>query len=89
MSWRPGIPELALILVILIFIFGAKRLKDIAKGAGEAVSEFKKATSEPPKKKKEDEAVIEAAKKLGIETEGRSVKQILTDMNEKVVKKEG
>ena len=73
------------VLVILIFIFGAKRLKDIAKGAGEAVREFKKATSEPQKKKEEEEALIEAARKMGIETAGKSIKQILEEMSKKAL----
>lgn len=85
--WQPGLPELVLILVILIFIFGAKRLKDIARGAGEAVREFKTATSEPPEKKEEEEAIIEAARKIGIETAGKSMEQILEEMNKKVGEK--
>lgn len=88
MAWRPGLPELIVILVILVFIFGAKRLKDIAKGAGEAVREFKKATAEPPQVEEEEEAIIEAARKMGIETEGKSVKQIIGEMNRKVAEKE-
>lgn len=86
-SWRPGWPELVLILVILIFIFGAARLKNIAKAAGEAVREFKKATSEPSKEKEEEEAVIEAAGKMGIETEGKSVEQILEEMKVKATER--
>jgi sec-independent protein translocase protein TatA len=87
MSWRPGWPELLLIAVILILIFGAKRLKDIAKGTGEAVREFKKATSESTREEDEDEAIIEAARKMGIKTEGKSVKQILKEMDQKVAEK--
>ncbi len=89
MSWSPGWQELVLIFVILLFIFGAKRLKDIAKGAGEAVREFKEASSEPPKRKEEEETVIEAAREMGIETKGKSVEQILEEMSKKVAEKEG
>jgi sec-independent protein translocase protein TatA len=38
-----GFPELLLILVIMVFVFGANRIGDIGKGMGEAVRGFKKA----------------------------------------------
>ena len=83
MPWTPGWQELIIILAIIIFIFGAKRLKEIARGTGEAVREFKAATAEPSKEKEEEEAVIEAARKMGVETEGRSIQQILEEMGKK------
>lgn len=87
MAWVPGWQELLIILVIIVFIFGAKRLKDVARGTGEAVREFKKA-SEGPREKEEEEAVIEAARKMGIETEGKDIKRIIEEMNKKVAEKE-
>ena len=81
MSWRPGPIELALILVILVFIFGAKRMKDLAKGLGEGVREFKKATSESPDDKEDiNKSIIEMAQKQGIVTEGKDIKQILKEI---------
>lgn len=41
-----GIWELILILVIIMIIFGASRLKGIGKSLGEGIKEFKKATKE-------------------------------------------
>lgn len=38
-----GNTELVLILVILILLFGSKRLSGLAKGLGEVIKEFKKA----------------------------------------------
>jgi TatA/E family protein of Tat protein translocase len=35
-----GWPELILILAILVFLFGATRMKGLAKGLGESVREF-------------------------------------------------
>ncbi|MEM3406487.1 MAG: twin-arginine translocase TatA/TatE family subunit [Candidatus Aenigmatarchaeota archaeon] len=88
-----GWPELILIIVILILIFGGSRIRDVAKGLGEAVREFKKASSESEKtsekkseKVSEDEAIIEAAKKMGIDTEGKSIKEILDEMSKKAEK---
>jgi sec-independent protein translocase protein TatA len=52
-----GMPELIVILVIVLVLFGANRLPEIGKGIGSAIRNFKKATSEPdeidvtPKKK--------------------------------------
>ncbi|NWF87309.1 twin-arginine translocase TatA/TatE family subunit [Candidatus Bathyarchaeota archaeon] len=77
-----GWPELVLILAIILLIFGGSRLKDLAKGVGESIREFKRASSEPnPKEKEEKEEVIKAAKKMGISTEGKDVHQILAEMN--------
>lgn len=38
-----GAPELLLILVILVFIFGTSRIADLGKGMGEGIRNFKKA----------------------------------------------
>ena len=35
-----GWPELIIILVILLLIFGGSRLKGVAKGLGESIREF-------------------------------------------------
>lgn len=40
-----GGPELLLIMFIILLLFGANRLPDLARGLGRAVREFKKATS--------------------------------------------
>ena len=41
-----GIKELLLILVIILVLFGAKKLPELAKGLGSALREFRKATKE-------------------------------------------
>ena len=38
-----GAGELVLILVIVIFFFGSKKIPDLAKGMGQAINEFNKA----------------------------------------------
>lgn len=86
-----GWPELILILAIVLIVFGANRLRGLGKAVGESVREFKKATSgEPRKTKKEEEeqAIFEAARKMGVATEGKSLEQILNEMREKSAKKE-
>lgn len=44
-----GIPELLIILVIVMIIFGAGKLPQIGEGIGKAISGFKKGLSEPAK----------------------------------------
>jgi sec-independent protein translocase protein TatA len=41
-----GYQELLLILVIVLILFGAQRLPDLAKSLGSSVKEFKKGVSE-------------------------------------------
>ncbi|MDP2644002.1 MAG: twin-arginine translocase TatA/TatE family subunit [Desulfobacterales bacterium] len=41
----PGPLELVLILLVVLLLFGAKRLPEIARGMGEAIREFKKSIS--------------------------------------------
>jgi sec-independent protein translocase protein TatA len=38
--------ELVLILVVVLVLFGAKKLPELAKGLGQGIKEFKKATRE-------------------------------------------
>ncbi len=42
-----GMQELVIILIIVVIIFGASRLPELGKGIGQAIKNFKKATSEP------------------------------------------
>ncbi len=43
-----GMPELIIILVIILIIFGAGKLPEIGAGLGKGIRNFKKATVEPP-----------------------------------------
>ncbi len=43
-----GMTELLVILAIVVIIFGATKLPQLGKGIGEAIRNFKKASSEPP-----------------------------------------
>ncbi len=44
MIGRVGIPELIIILMIIILIFGANRLPDIGRGIGKGIKNFKEAS---------------------------------------------
>ncbi|HEX6711627.1 MAG TPA: twin-arginine translocase TatA/TatE family subunit [Rubrobacter sp.] len=53
-----GMPELIIGLVVILLLFGAKRVPELARGLGSGVREFKKGTQEgelEDKKKKEEE----------------------------------
>ena len=42
-----GMPELIIILIIILIIFGAGKLPEIGSGIGKGIKNFKKATNEP------------------------------------------
>jgi len=44
--FRFGMGELVIILLIVLLLFGASKLPEIAKGLGKAIKEFKKAGKE-------------------------------------------
>ena len=48
---RLGVQELLIILVILFFLFGAKRLPEMGKGIGEAIKGFKSSIKDDEPKK--------------------------------------
>ena len=50
-----GMPELIVILVIIVIIFGAGKLPEIGSGIGKGIKNFKKATKEEEQAKKIDE----------------------------------
>jgi sec-independent protein translocase protein TatA len=45
MLGRVGLPELIIILLILILIFGANRLPELGRGIGKGIRNFKDATT--------------------------------------------
>lgn len=42
----PGIPEILVIFLVVLLLFGAKRIPEIARGLGKGIREFKDATRE-------------------------------------------
>jgi sec-independent protein translocase protein TatA len=49
-----GVPELLIVLVIVLVIFGASRLTDIMGALGKGVAEFRKGTSATDEVKKDE-----------------------------------
>ncbi len=67
----PGGPELLVILAIVVLLFGAKKIPDLAKGIGKGIKDFKKemkddeptvASSDEPKKVEKTESTEETEK---------------------------
>jgi sec-independent protein translocase protein TatA len=65
----PSMPELLIILAIVVLLFGAKKIPDLAKGVGKGIKDFKKAV-------KDDETVADAKE---------SVKEIKEEVKETIV----
>ncbi len=83
---------LILIFIGLLILWGPQKLPQLARAIGEAKREFEKASKgiieEPQTKAEEvDEKIIELAKSLGIETEGKTKEQILQEIMEKTKSK--
>ena len=48
-----GMPELLIILLVVLLLFGAKKLPELARGLGKGIREFKDATKHVEKEIKE------------------------------------
>ena len=59
----PG--ELLIVLLVILLLFGAKRLPELARGMGKGIREFKKATSGIEEEMKLEEKTEDKEKKAG------------------------
>lgn len=57
-----GVPELVIILVIVLIIFGPRKLPDIGKALGSSLRELKKSASSKEEEEEEEEKAKEKAK---------------------------
>jgi|GEM_PF-296566 sec-independent protein translocase protein TatA len=71
-----------LIAIIVIILFGGKKLPEVARGAGQAVREFRKAAEGKYDQEEEEKRrmILEVARKLGVNTEGKSIEEIENDI---------
>lgn len=71
-----GLPELIVIFIIALLVFGPKKLPDVGKSVGRAIREFKRASDELRSKVEEE---IEASE---IKSEINEVKSNLTEFKD-------
>jgi sec-independent protein translocase protein TatA len=82
--------EIIFVLAILLFIFGPEKLPVLARQLGEAVSEFRKASSGvTPGSRSENTVNVRTelesvAQKLGIKTEGKTIRQLGEEIKAKI-----
>jgi sec-independent protein translocase protein TatA len=57
-----GGPELMIIFLIILLLFGGAKLPGLAKGLGESIREFKKAAKEEPADEKKPDSGNDASK---------------------------
>ncbi|MEM2901835.1 MAG: twin-arginine translocase TatA/TatE family subunit [Candidatus Bathyarchaeia archaeon] len=80
--------EIALIAGVIILLFGAKRIPQLARSIGEAVKQYRRAVEgeEPPENQNELNTLIRTAKKLGINTVGKTPQEISDEILRKLRK---
>ena len=50
--------EIVLILAVVLLLFGARKLPELAKGLGQGIKEFKKASNEAPRQINNNESSV-------------------------------
>ncbi len=93
-----GWTELLLIIVIALLLFGPRRLPELAKSMGEAINEFRKASSGVISKDKEEKEekikkgsseIRELALSLGIDVTGKTDEELMEEIRALTAKKKG
>lgn len=46
LAFTPGIPELIIVLVVILILFGPKKLPDLSRAIGKSIGEFKRGRQE-------------------------------------------
>ena len=74
-----GGPEIFIILLIVVMVFGADKIPDIARGLGKGISQVKNATNEIKKE------INESAKNQGIDTDlAKDIKKEISSVKENI-----
>ncbi|MCX2742878.1 twin-arginine translocase TatA/TatE family subunit [Mangrovivirga sp. M17] len=59
LAWTPGAGELILIAFVVVLLFGAKKIPELARGMGKGIREFKDATKDISKEIDESKKEVE------------------------------
>lgn len=70
-----GLPEMALILVIALLVFGPKKLPEIGRSLGKAIRGFQDASQEFENEFKREAQQIEESVRMKAELEGNNAEQ--------------
>ncbi|MFH1965209.1 MAG: twin-arginine translocase TatA/TatE family subunit [Acidobacteriota bacterium] len=70
MGWNLGFPEIMIIFVIALLVFGPRKLPELGKSLGKSLAEFKKATNDLKKTWEEE-----------VKAEEEDLKEIQKDLN--------
>jgi len=70
MGWNLGFPEIMIIFVIALLVFGPRKLPELGKSLGKSLAEFKKATNDLKKTWEEE-----------VKSEEEDLKKIQKDIN--------
>jgi sec-independent protein translocase protein TatA len=75
-----GIPELLVIFVIALIVFGPKKLPELGKSVGRAMAEFKKASEEFQESVREE--MKEAEKAANVKEEMKQIEQQIGQLDQ-------
>ncbi len=53
--FSPGLPEILLLGLVVVLLFGGRKIPELMKGLGQGMKEFKKATKEEGKKDEKEQ----------------------------------
>jgi sec-independent protein translocase protein TatA len=70
-----GLPEMALILIVALLIFGPKKLPEIGRSLGKAIRGFQEASKEFETEFKREASQLEESVKMKAELEGSQQKE--------------
>jgi sec-independent protein translocase protein TatA len=83
-----------LVVIVVIFAFGGKKIPELARSLGRAKGEFERGKRDIEREireedraettKKKESSVVKAAKDLGIKTEGKTEEELKKEIAEKV-----
>jgi len=70
-----GLPELLVILVVALLVFGPRKLPELGKSVGQTIREFRKATSNASKEISGEVGELPPARSQGNTAEGAAMSQ--------------
>jgi sec-independent protein translocase protein TatA len=87
-----GFPELILILVVALLLFGPDKIPEIARSLGKAAGEFKKAQTETEREiRRQDEPLNEKDTKIhnlaiemGLDVKNKNIEQLVEEIRLKI-----